>query len=226
MRKDVILFDINETVLNLESLKPKFRDVFGSEEALSLWFSKLLHSSTVCIATNLSSNFAKLANVMLESVAAHYSRRLTDDMRNELLAYFATLPPHDDIKEALNKLRSGGFKTVAFSNSSLNLISAQMNNSGLKSYFDVIISVEDTGSFKPNPDVYKFAAKVLGEPVENLRLVATHDWDTHGALSAGLKAAYIDRTGSRYNPFYLKPEIQSKTMGGIVEKIITANSLE
>lgn len=224
MKKEVILFDINETVLNLESLKPKFRDVFGSEDALSLWFSKLLHSSTVCIATSVSSNFAELANTMLKSVAAYYNCRLSDEKRNELLGHFSNLPPHEDIKSALNKLRSSGFKTVAFSNSSLNLISAQMNNSGLTDFFDTIISVEDTGSFKPNPNVYKFAAEVLGEPVENLRLVATHDWDTHGALSAGLKAAYIDRKGDEYHPLYLKPEIQEKTMGGIVEKIIAVNS--
>ncbi|MDN3682037.1 haloacid dehalogenase type II [Vibrio tapetis subsp. quintayensis] len=219
MKKEVILFDINETVLNLESLKPKFSDAFGSEDALSLWFSKLLHSSTVCITTNVNSNFSELANAMLDSVAAHYNCRLTDEKRNELLDSFSNLPPHSDIKEALDKLRASGFKTVAFSNSSLNLISAQMNNSGLINFFDTIISVEDSGSFKPNPDVYKFAGKVLGESVENLRLVATHDWDTHGALSAGLKAAYIDRTGSQYHPLYLKPEINSKTMGGVVEKL-------
>ena len=224
MKKEVILFDINETVLNLESLKPKFKDVFGSEDALSLWFSKLLHSSTVCIATSVSSNFGELANAMLESVAAHYNCRLTGKKRSELLACFSNLPAHEDIKEALSKLSASGFKTVAFSNSSVNLINAQMNNSGLTNFFDTIISVEDTGSFKPDPNVYKFAAEVLAEPVENLRLVATHDWDTHGALSAGLKAAYIDRTGSEYHPLYLQPEINSKTMGGIVEKIIAVNS--
>ena len=224
MKKEVILFDINETVLNLESLKPKFRDVFGSEDALSLWFSKLLHSSTVCIATSVSSNFSELANAMLESVAAHYNCRLTAKKRSELLAYFSNLPAHEDIKEALNKLRASGFNTVAFSNSSVNLITAQMNNSGLTNSFDTIISVEGTGSFKPDPNVYKYAAEVLAEPVENLRLVATHDWDTHGALSAGLKAAYIDRKGSEYHPLYLQPEINSKTMGGIVEKIIAVNS--
>lgn len=224
MNNEVILFDINETVLNLESLKPKFSDVFGNEAALALWFSRLLHSSTVCIVTNIHSNFAELANAMLESLAEYYACDLTLEKRRELLNGFSNLPPHADIKGALNKLRLSGFRTVAFSNSSQSLISAQMNNSGLASFFDVIISVEETGSFKPNPEVYKFAAKVLGEPADNLRLVATHDWDTHGALSAGLKAAYIDRMDRQYHPFYLKPDIESNTMGGIADKIIALNS--
>ncbi|MFT4776956.1 MAG: 2-haloacid dehalogenase [Oleispira sp.] len=33
-----------------------------------------------------------------------------------------------------------------------------MKNAGLEDYFDDIISVEETGSFKPDTDVYKFAS--------------------------------------------------------------------
>ncbi|AWK83572.1 haloacid dehalogenase type II [Photobacterium damselae] len=223
MTKKVILFDINETVLNLESLRPKFKAVFGSDDALSLWFSKLLHSSTVCIATNVKTTFAELASTTLEALAQRYNCNLTSKAQGALLTSFASLPAHSDIKESLNKLRDNGFKTVAFSNSSLELITAQMKNAGLTEYFDSIISVEETGSFKPDLNVYKFAAEALGEPVDNLYLVATHDWDTHGALSAGLHAAYIDRTGIEYHPLYLKPEISSKTMTEVVERIIIAS---
>ncbi|PMM39142.1 haloacid dehalogenase type II [Vibrio splendidus] len=223
MKKEVILFDINETVLNLESLQPKFKAVFGSEDALSLWFSKLLHSSTVCIATNVKSTFSELANAALDTIAQRYKCDLTTESKGALLTSFANLPPHSDIKASLLKLRNNGFKTVAFSNSSLDLITSQIKNSDLEDYFDTVISVEETGSFKPNSDVYQFAADTLQEPVENLRLVATHDWDTHGALSAGLQAAYIDRTGVEYHSLYLKPEISSRTMDGVVEQIIKHN---
>ncbi|MEZ8381615.1 haloacid dehalogenase type II [Vibrio splendidus] len=223
MKKEVILFDINETVLNLGSLQPKFKAVFGSEDALSLWFSKLLHSSTVCIATNVKSTFSELANATLDAIAQRYKCYLTVESKDALLTSFANLPAHTDIKASLLKLRNNGFKTVAFSNSSLDLITSQIKNSGLEDYFDTVISVEETGSFKPNSDVYKFAAETLQEPVENLRLVATHDWDTHGALSAGLQAAYIDRTGVEYHSLYLKPEIGSRTMDGVVEQIIKHN---
>jgi 2-haloacid dehalogenase len=220
MKKETILFDINETVLNLSALKPKFSDAFSNEGALSLWFSLLLHSSTVCIATKVKTNFAELSGVMLDAVAVRLRVSLTEDVRAELLTSFASLLPHSDIIPALKKLRSHGFRTVAFSNSSLTLISTQMKNAGLEDYFDDIISVEETGSFKPDPDVYKFAAVKLGESVSSLRLVATHDWDTHGALSVGLNAAYIDRSGIPYHPFYRRPDIYATTMESIVDQII------
>lgn len=224
MKHKTILFDINETVLNLNSLKPKFKEFFGDNSAMSTWFSMLLHSSTVCITTGIKTDFATLAATMLDSIAACMDVELSNSMRDSILSGFANLEPHDDIKPALTQLKSAGFRTVAFSNSSLNLISTQMKNSGLTEYFDDIISVEETGSFKPDPKVYRFAAKYLNQPLESLILVATHDWDTHGALSVGMGAAYINRTGAIYHPLYCKPDICEATMENIVKQIIQKNT--
>ncbi|MFC1233482.1 haloacid dehalogenase type II [Vibrio sp. F74] len=224
MMQKTILFDINETVLDLSSLKPDFVTVFGSEEALPLWFAKLLHTSTVCIATNVSSDFATLANITLNTIAVHYSVNLTDEDRTSLLNGLANLQAYSDIKPALVLLREHGFRTVAFSNSSANLIKQQIENAMLTEYFDRVISVETTDSFKPDPTVYQFASEVLNVPITALRLVATHDWDTHGALTAGLKAAYIARTQAPYNPLYLMPDINDNTMLKIAQKIISVST--
>lgn len=220
MKNEIILFDINETVLNLSDLKPAFTHVFGDEGALTLWFSLLLHASTVCIATKVKTNFSELSKTMLDSLAARYHVALTCDNKAKLLNGFANLQPHSDIKPALKTLRSNGFRTIAFSNSSQSLITSQIKNSDLSDYFDDIISVEETGSFKPDINVYKFVAKKLHHPEKSLRLVATHDWDTHGALSAGLNAAYIDRLGVPYNPYYRRPDIFGTSMLSIAEQII------
>lgn len=224
MKQKTILFDINETVLNLTSLKPKFKEAFGDESTMSTWFSMLLHSSTVCLTTGIKTDFATLAATMLESIAARMDITLSNSMRDGILSGFSSLEPHEDIKPALTQLKSAGFCTIAFSNSSLNLISTQMENSGLKEYFDDIISVEETGSFKPDPKVYRFAANHLNLPLEALRLVATHDWDTHGALSVGMSAAYINRSGAIYHPLYRQPDICETTMENIVNQIIQKDS--
>jgi 2-haloacid dehalogenase len=223
MKQNIILFDINETVLNLSTLKPKFKIAFGNEGVTATWFSMLLHSSTVCIMTEVKTDFATLASTMLNSIAVRMNIKLSDEVHKDILNSFASLAPHSDIVPALVKLKSAGFRTVAFSNSSRDLISIQMKNSGLIEYFDDIISVEETGSFKPDPAVYKFAAKELKQPIENLRLVATHDWDTHGALSVGMRAAFINRSNTIYHPLYRQPDIVASSMGNIVEQIIDKN---
>lgn len=223
MKRNIILFDINETVLNLNTLKPKFKAAFGDEGVTATWFSMLLHSSTVCIMTDVKTDFATLASTMLDIIATRMNIEISETIRNDILSSFARLPAHNDIKPALTKLKLAGFRIVAFSNSSLNLISTQMKNSGLTEYFDDIISVEETGSFKPDPKVYKFAAKKLNKPLESLLLVATHDWDTHGALSVGMRAAYINRSGAIYHPLYRQPNIVATTMEDIIKQIIEKN---
>ena len=220
MPRDTILFDINETVLDLSSLKPKFKAAFGDDAVTATWFSMLLHTSTVCTLTDVKTDFATLAGAMLDTVAARRGVELPDVMRADILGSFASLPPHADIKPALTRLRSAGYRTVAFTNSSLKLVTAQIDNAGLTDYFDDIVSVEETGSFKPDPRVYEFVARRVNRPIGELRLVATHDWDTHGALSAGMHAAYIDRSGAPYHPLYRQPDVYATTMDDIVEQII------
>lgn len=40
-----------------------------------------------------------------------------------------------------------------------------MKYAQLTDYFDDILSVEETGSFKPDPRVYAFAAQKLQQPI-------------------------------------------------------------
>lgn len=216
-----ILFDINETVLDLSSLRKIFSTHFNDEMAAKYWFLKLLHSSKIAALTELNTTFAELAKIALENLAIEREIAANDEMIQDILRGMANLKPHPDIIPALEKLRQNQFMTVAFSNSSFELINNQITNAGLRPYFDEIISVEGAKSFKPNPKVYHYVAKTLGKPTNQLRLVACHDWDTHGALSAGLFAAYLARSPVPYHPLYIKPDIIGTTMIEIADKIIT-----
>lgn len=220
MPRDIILFDINETILNLTSLRPKFKAAFGDEGVTATWFSMLLHTSTVCVLTDVKTDFATLAGAMLDAIAARLCVSLPDVARDEILGGLSTLPAHADVKPALTRLRSAGYRTVAFTNSSFNLVTSQIDNAGLTKYFDDIVSVEKTGSFKPDAKVYRFVAEHLGRPIGELRLLATHDWDTHGALTAGMLAAYIDRSGAPYHPLFQRPDVYATTMEDVVQQII------
>ena len=220
MSRDTILFDINETILSLTSLRPKFKVAFGDERVTTTWFSMLLHTSTVCALTDVRTDFASLASATLDTVAVRLGVVLSDETRSDILGGFASLPPHADVKPALDRLRSAGYRTVVFTNSSLNLVKNQIKDAGLTEHYDNIVSVEQTGSIKPDAKVYRFIAEHLNRPLGELRLVATHDWDTHGALAAGMLAAYIDRSGAPYHPLYHRPDVYAATMDDVVEQII------
>lgn len=220
MNKDIIIFDINETILNLESLHNIFVDIFDNNLMLSQWFSKLLHTSAVCAITKVETNFFTLASITLDNMFDDNQLELSKFDKKEFLNEFTRLQPYSDVIPALKYLKENGFKLIALSNSSSKLINEQLNNSGGISFFDEIISEEEVTTFKPDPQVYKYAAKRLGVSLNRLRLVATHDWDTHGALSVGMKAAYLSRNDKKYTSVFKKVDIKGSDMMEIAYKIV------
>ncbi|OBT13932.1 haloacid dehalogenase, type II [Vibrio sp. UCD-FRSSP16_10] len=221
MPTQVILFDINETVLDLSVLKPKFLHYFADEHYMNTWFAMLLHSSTVCLVTEVKTDFKSLALASLHSLASRLGKPLSDEGCSDILSTMANLPAHHDIKPALTALKQAGFKLVAFSNSSTALLQSQLSNADLIEYFDDVISVESAATFKPSAKAYQYAVDTLALPPSEICLVATHDWDTHGALSCGLKAAFIERLSAFYNPHYQTPDIIGTDMEEIAQQIIT-----
>ncbi|WP_299685521.1 hypothetical protein [uncultured Vibrio sp.] len=91
MPMQTVLFDINETVLDLSALKPKFVTYFSNESHMSTWFSILLYSSTVSLVTDTTSDFKSLALAALKTLAGRLNKNLTDEGYHDILGTFANL---------------------------------------------------------------------------------------------------------------------------------------
>jgi len=129
-----------------------------------------------------------------------------------------------DVMPGLEKLKSAGFRLFTLTNSPPHVVEAQLQNAGITSYFEKSFSVDAIRKFKPDAEVYKMTAKELGVTVDQIRLVAAHDWDVAGALLAGCSAAFITRPGKVLNPVMPVPDIVGKDLIDIAEKIISTDS--
>jgi 2-haloacid dehalogenase len=217
--KRVIVFDVNETLLDLSVLRPYFAHAFGDAGIIQQWFPLLLHSSLVTTLSNTYSDFGVLAKSALEMVADANGVTLGAEDRDAILAGVRNLPPHGDVKPALARLRARGYRLATLTNSSYAMLTEQMTNAGLVDFFDMLLSVEDVKMFKPAEQVYRMGAEKLGVEIHQIRLVAAHDWDVHGALRAGCAGAFIARDGKSYHPQYEKPDVMGRNLGEIVEEI-------
>ena len=59
--KKVLLFDVNESLLDLRALLPHFERVFGDGQVLYQWFGQVLHSAMLTVITDAYSDFGKVA---------------------------------------------------------------------------------------------------------------------------------------------------------------------
>jgi len=222
--KKIIVFDVNETLLDLKALDPHFERIFGTASVRISWFATVLRNSLVSTVTGLYDDFGKIAGASLEMTAEQYDVDLSEEDRNTIMGTIRSLPAHPDVVPGLDKLRTAGFRLFTLTNSPPLVVEAQLKNSNLTDYFEASYSVDAVKTFKPAAEVYQMTARELGVPAEQILLVAAHDWDVVGALNAGCAAAFIARPGKVLNPLLPKPDIVGRDLVDVAEKIIQADA--
>src|SRR6266853_569062 len=216
----VLVFDVNQTMLDLNALRPQFARVFGDGKALDEWFSLLLHYSLVVTVTDAYSDFGTVGRAVLEMLANTKGVRLSSEDATRILQGILTMPAHPDVPESLKRLRAAGFRMVTLTNSSPSAVKAQLQNAGLTQYFDESISVDSVRRFKPDLETYRSAAAHLGARPGELLLVAAHPWDVFGAMKAGWQAAFVARNGITPFPLGPKPAINGPDIKAVADAIL------
>lgn len=222
--KKLIVFDVNETLLDLRALDPHFERTFGSASVRTSWFGLVLRNSLVATITGQYDDFGKIAGAALDMTAQLQNVTLSDENRNTIMGTIRSLPPHEDVIPGLEKLKNAGFHLFTLTNSPPRVVDAQLKNGNLTGYFEKSFSVDAIQKFKPDAEVYRMTAKELGVPPEQIRLVAAHDWDVAGALLAGCSAAFIARSGHVLNPAMPEPDITGKDLIEVADKIIATDT--
>ena len=217
---EVIIFDVNETLLDIGGLAPRFRDSLGSDALLAPWFGRTLRNSLIATVTDRSRRFDELAVDALVATAREGGVEVETARVVSVVEGMRSLPVHHDVPAALERLAGAGLRLATLTNSAPDVIADQLRNAGLDGYFEASISVDEIGLFKPHRATYEHAAARLGTSVAGLRLVAAHDWDVLGALRAGARAAYVARNAPITVLGDEGPDIVGSDVGDVAERII------
>lgn len=222
----LLVFDVNETLLDVTALEPQFVRLFGDARVLPEWFSTLLLYSEVATLAGPYADFPTIAGAALDMVAAARGTTMPEDDRASVLAGMRSLPPQPDAIDGLERLRDAGFRLVALSNSSAAAVEAQLHHSGLAPFFERAFSVDAVRRFKPAPEPYRFVAQALGVETSALRMVAAHAWDIVGAMQAGCVGAFVARPGKVLFPLAPPPDVVGPDLRIVAERIIAADASE
>ncbi len=215
-----VVFDVNETLLDLRALRAPFAAAFGDASPMGEWFARLLHASVVANQIGSYHPFGTLAGTALDGVAHRRGVTLTEKQRAAIVGGLSHLPPHDDVVPGLERLRDAGRRVVALTNGSPDAVEAQLTNAGIRHLFDEALSVEPSGKFKPDPAPYDMAARHLDRAPHELWMIAAHDWDIAGAKRAGWNGAYLARGGLPYSPLLPAPDVIEPDLGSVVEAVL------
>lgn len=196
-RPVVLVFDVNETLLDIEALEPFFARLFGRPGVLREWFGQLVMYSMTLTLSECYADFFALGQATLRMLAEAHGVELSNgDVAGLTDAMLAT-PPHHDAAQGLSQLRDDGYRLVALTNSPKHPGQpTPLENAELAGYFERQFSVDELRVFKPATVLYRHTAHQLGVQPSACLMVAAHAWDTIGAQAAGFSGALLTRPGN------------------------------
>jgi 2-haloacid dehalogenase len=219
--RPVIVFDVNETLLDLEAIRPFFDRVFQDPAAMRLWFAGLITYSEALTLAGVYVPFTDIGGAVLRMLAATRGITITEADGAELTDRFATMPPHPEVPAALRRLRDHGFRLFTLTDNTLEISGRQLEKGGLIDLFERRFSVDETVKrHKPAQEAYHSVATALDLDPAGICLIASHVWDTIGAGAAGWQTGLILREGNAPLDVGPQPDYIGEDLGAIASQLI------
>jgi 2-haloacid dehalogenase len=186
-----VIFDLNGTLVDPSVLAQPFGDSAADEEIVQRAFEDAITQAMVLQLTGGTAVFADL-------IGAGLRRRLAMAGRDpaaaeDALGLLGSMPAFIEAPAALERLRGAGLRLGVLTQSSPEAAEGVLRFAGLRDRFELVVSVQEAGAFKPDPRPYRLAVERTGAPADEVALVAAHWWDVTGAKAAGLRTGWVGR---------------------------------
>jgi 2-haloacid dehalogenase len=196
-KPSVLVFDVNETLIDFGSMTPLFERIFGDKRHLREWLGHLVMYSMTLTLSGLYNEYYALGMGLLKMVGDIHGKTVTEEDMKQLKTGMMTMPAHPDVVEGLKQLKAAGYRLVSLTNSPPNPNGkTPLENAGLGDLIEKQYSIHSALAYKPAARVYHMVAQDLGVAPSACCMVAAHMWDTFGAQSTGFSAALITRKGN------------------------------
>ena len=147
----LIVFDVNETLLDLGTMEPTFQRIFGEKSAMRLWFANLILYSAALTVAGCYVPFTDIGAAVMKMLADTRGIKIGDKDKKELTDKFSTMPPHPEVPAALRKLRDAGFRLFTLTDNLLEVQTRQLEHGGIVDLFERRFSADGVKHHKPSP---------------------------------------------------------------------------
>ncbi|HEX3441971.1 MAG TPA: haloacid dehalogenase type II [Pseudolabrys sp.] len=216
----LIVFDVNETLLDLDTMRPTFDRIFDDESAMRLWFANLILYSAALTVAGSYVPFTDIGSAVMKMLADTRGIKIEERDKKALTENFSTMPPYAEVPAALRKLRDAGFRLFTLTDNLLEVQTRQLAHGGIVDLFERRFSADGVKHHKPSPEAYGYVERELGVEPSQLYLIACHTWDTLGAVAAGWSAALIKRPGNDVLSVGPQPQIVGDDLNDVADQLI------
>jgi 2-haloacid dehalogenase len=220
----VLVFDVNETLIDFESMNGLFERIYGDKRAMREWLGHLIMYSMTITLSGLYVDYFTLGLGLVQMLGKIHDREVSPVDVEAIKIGMITMPAHKDVEEGLEKLKKAGYRLVTLTNSPPNLHGqSPLEHAGIAGHFERQFTIQTARAYKPAQVVYHMVAQELDVSPSSCCMVAAHVWDTIGAQSAGFSAALLTRPGNALLPVkgLPQPNVIAKDMIDLADQLET-----
>ena len=215
------VFDAYGTLFDVNNAAETIKDDLGEQwQAISnLWRSKQLQYTWL---RSLAGNYVDFWQVTGEALT--YALRChsmeKQGLHDRLMNLYWTLRPYPEVMQSLGELKARGIRCAILSNGSPKMLSAAVDNAGIATLLDAVISVDSVGVFKPHPSVYRLAPARLGIKVSEICFVSANAWDAYSAKAFGFHVLWCNRAKQQPEIIPATPDAEIDSLAGLPDFLV------
>ena len=215
------VFDAYGTLLDVNAAAERCRGDLGDKAGplAELWRAKQLQYTWLSSLMGRHRDFFEITGMALDFAMDTLDLR-SKKLRAKLMALYEILDAYPEVPDMLGTLKQAGLKTAILSNGSPKMLATAVKAADIGESLNAVISIEDTGIYKPSPSVYQLAVERLGVAKEHICFVSSNGWDATGAAAFGFQVAWINRAGQMPETLGFPPKAELKDLTGLADLVL------
>ena len=217
-----LAFDIYGTLIDPHGVVTELQNHVGERAAefSRHWREKQLEYTWRRSLMRRYADFGVCTRQALDYADRLLQTELDQSSKEALMRAYRVLPAYDDVAASLEVLKSEGHRLYPFSNGTADMVSAVLKNASIDHFFEDVISVDSLQVFKPSPETYQHVVQIADVKPQDCWLVSSNGFDVSGAVSAGIRAAWLQRfDGVVFDPWEFEPTTVIRSLRELPDKI-------
>lgn len=213
-------FDVYGTLIDTAGVTVALRPLAGERAAefARQWRDKQLEYSFRRALMRRYVDFAACTAQALEYTSRLHKVALQPADIDRLLGLYKVLPAFADVAPGLASLKKLPLRLFAFSNGRPDDVESLLRNAGIRGEFEGVVSLFHARTFKPDAAAYDFFRAAANSRDGETWLVSSNPFDVIGAVSSGMKAAWVRRSAEAvFDPWEIQPTATVSGIGELVE---------
>jgi 2-haloacid dehalogenase len=214
-----VLFNLTGTLVDPTVLAQPLGDSGAAED---LVLSALDDAVTMAMVDALTGGASAFDELMSAAMRRRLRLERADETRADAaLALVSTMPAYLETASALESLRGHGLRLGVLAQSSSTATDNVLRFAGLRDRFDLVLSAQDIGAYKPDLRAYRYALeRTEAESGNAVCFVSTHWWDVAGAKRAGLRTGWVARRERSLLDTVPAPDYTGRDLAEVAEAIV------